>query len=311
MAFLAPAKAAAWMGKWPSLFCLHRRAPCFICDRQENGWRERQTETILCVRQSCSGPAVKCKEQLHNLFCTAGQLSITGRQCNQMNTRVRTHHSHHAPIYWEPRSYWWSRPESPGCSQGLPEDWRPWCCRTAAAAGRTDKKKSKQWAPPWFCPQLSHTYTLVLYPPPYSSCVSVWTTAKYSGDARSFRADGWVRFCQMCKQLSVTLECSGCSERQVHVLQEMWCDDMIVANSFPSFCLNVFRSIVCILFSLCCIFSCFYLFFMSLFLCFFSSFLLFIFLFFFTVYFFLSIFHVLYIFVIYIFYQTLSFPSFF
>lgn len=264
MAFLAPAKAAAWMGKWPSLFCLHRRAPCFICDRQENGWRERQTETILCVRQSCSKPAVKCKEQLHNLFCTAGQLSITGRQCNRMNTWVRTHHSHHAPIYWEPRSYWWSRPESPGCSQGLPEDWRPWCCRTAAAAGSTDKKKKKwkQWAPPWLCPQLSHTYTRVLYPPPYSSCVSVWTTAKCSGDdgARSFRADGWVRFCQICKQLSVTLERSGCSKRQVHVLQEMWCDDMTVNDPFPSFCLNVLRSIVCLFNSIHSFFISFYFF---------------------------------------------------
>ena len=49
-----------------------------------------------------------------------------------------------APICWEPRSYWWSRPESPGCSQGLPEDWHPWCCRTAAAAGSTDDKKKKR-----------------------------------------------------------------------------------------------------------------------------------------------------------------------
>lgn len=124
------------------------------------------------------------------------------------------------------------------------------------------KKKSKQWAPPWLCPQLSHTYTRVLYPPPYSSCVSVWTTAKCSGDdgARSFRADGWVRFCQICKQLSVTLERSGCSKRQVHVLQEMWCDDMTVNDPFPSFCLNVLRSIVCLFNSIHSFFISFYFF---------------------------------------------------
>lgn len=75
-----------------------------------------------------------------------------------------------------------------------------------------------------------------------------------------FRADGWVRFCQICKQLSVTLERSGCSKRQVHVLQEMWYDDMTVNDPFPSFCLNVLRSIVCLFNSIHSFFISFYFF---------------------------------------------------
>lgn len=47
-AFLAPAKAAAWIGKWPSLFCLQSFAPCFSYGRKEmSGEKDKQRQSFV------------------------------------------------------------------------------------------------------------------------------------------------------------------------------------------------------------------------------------------------------------------------
>lgn len=61
-AFFAPAKAAAWIGKWPSLFCLQSFAPCLSFGRKEmSGDKDKQT--ILCQKQSWN-EAIICSVQL-------------------------------------------------------------------------------------------------------------------------------------------------------------------------------------------------------------------------------------------------------
>lgn len=94
-AFLAPAKAAAWMGKWPSLFCMQSLAPCFSLDKKGEGWRGRQTQSILCLETKLHGAGGSFKEQLYNLTWAAGQLSFTGRvqlnRCISLNAQAPVH----------------------------------------------------------------------------------------------------------------------------------------------------------------------------------------------------------------------------
>lgn len=94
-AFLAPAKAAAWMGKWPSLFCMQSFAPCFSLDKKGERWRGRQTESILCLETKLHVAGRMFKEQLYNLTWAAGQLSFTGRVqlngCISLNAQALVH----------------------------------------------------------------------------------------------------------------------------------------------------------------------------------------------------------------------------
>lgn len=61
-AFFAPAKAAAWIGKWPSLFCLQSFAPCFSFGRKEMSG-EKDKQTILVQKQSWN-ELIICSVQL-------------------------------------------------------------------------------------------------------------------------------------------------------------------------------------------------------------------------------------------------------
>lgn len=68
-ALLAPAKAAAWMGKWPSLFCLQSFAPCFSFDTKEMDGEEDKQRPVFVRDKSCSGLAIRIKNSY--IICSA------------------------------------------------------------------------------------------------------------------------------------------------------------------------------------------------------------------------------------------------
>ena len=142
MAFFAPAKAAACMGKWPSLFCVQTLAPCFNFDQREE--RDRQRKSFIRL-QSCTGLFVLSCIQI-NSYCEV-----------MMQAQLKYLY---IPTCWEPHSYWWSWPESLGCFQGLPAGCSLWHYRTKAAVGH---RCYKRWAPSNpCCNQVSYISTSAL-----------------------------------------------------------------------------------------------------------------------------------------------------
>lgn len=131
-----------------------------------NGWRGRQTETSLCERQKLQWAGSQYKEQLDSYLFQAG----VGRHhkwiCTSLNALLL-----HIPTFGERYSCWWSRPASPGCSQGLPVDCCLYYCRTAVATG--GREKAEHWALSCFSPLLSHIFIPVSFILHHTAVVSV------------------------------------------------------------------------------------------------------------------------------------------
>lgn len=72
MASFAPAKAAACTAKWPSLFCMHSRAPCLIFDRRMDAEKDKQRHFF--VRDTRRGGLAVTIKHSYYLLRTDGQL---------------------------------------------------------------------------------------------------------------------------------------------------------------------------------------------------------------------------------------------